>query len=415
LFLGLTAATAAVEAFAGSPIACGALHTIERGETLFKIADRAYDDGWQYKRIFEVNRDVLPDEKSIEIGDQILIPCLDGTGPRTRRAAMAQTSLGAIGGGRTVPPHRASAGPPQSARNHTAGTTATGVLRRAAAVVQGTTLSGKSLLGAVTTDGEAVATTTGAVTSDSALRLLISRAPAPYAGETLPRGGLIPEIISRAVHAATPEQRLGVDVVNDWSGYLNRLLLDDAFDVALPWYKPACATPERLGAAGKLVCSRFEFSRAIVEVPFSYYVRSDNSVLGTRDYGDLFNQRLCRVEGPVPFTLEENGLAEPTVSIHTADTAAECFVQLSQNDVDVVAVTAAEAGRQIRDLGISRAVSEIEGLRSMETLHALVLKSNPRGRVYLDQINRGLTTLMASGTWFKIVTVHQGLRLSKAE
>jgi hypothetical protein len=77
------------------PIACGALHSIERGDTLFRIAERAYGDGWNYKRIYAANNDLLPNEQSVEIGDQILVPCLDGTGPASRREALAQVSQAA--------------------------------------------------------------------------------------------------------------------------------------------------------------------------------------------------------------------------------------------------------------------------------------------------------------------------------
>jgi LysM repeat protein len=72
-----------------SVIACGAIHAVEPGDTLFKIARRAYGDGKQYEKIFDANSKLLPNSASLEIGDQLLIPCLDGTGPTMRQEALA--------------------------------------------------------------------------------------------------------------------------------------------------------------------------------------------------------------------------------------------------------------------------------------------------------------------------------------
>ncbi|MBL9047781.1 MAG: ABC transporter substrate-binding protein, partial [Tabrizicola sp.] len=38
------------------------------------------------------------------------------------------------------------------------------------------------------------------------------------------------------------------------------------------------------------------------------------------------------------------------------------------------------------------------------TFHFIVSKSNPRGRVYLAMINRGLTEMRETGEWYDIVS-----------
>ena len=86
--LGIGVAVFPGDVSAGQPFACGAIHTIARGDTLFEIAERAYGDGWKYKLIFKANQDLLPDAGSVEIGHALLIPCLDGTGPATRQEAL---------------------------------------------------------------------------------------------------------------------------------------------------------------------------------------------------------------------------------------------------------------------------------------------------------------------------------------
>jgi LysM repeat protein len=71
-----------------SVIACGAIHAVEPGDTLFKIARRAYGDGKLYEKIFDANNKLLPNSASLEIGDQLRIPCLDGMGPASRQEAL---------------------------------------------------------------------------------------------------------------------------------------------------------------------------------------------------------------------------------------------------------------------------------------------------------------------------------------
>jgi LysM repeat protein len=48
--------------------------TVESGDSLSKIAKRAYDDGGKYMKIFEANSDVLKDPDKIKPGQKLKIP-----------------------------------------------------------------------------------------------------------------------------------------------------------------------------------------------------------------------------------------------------------------------------------------------------------------------------------------------------
>jgi LysM repeat protein len=96
LMLGIGIAVVPTDATARSPIACGTIYTVARGDTLFKIAERAFGNGWLYKQIFEVNSNVLPNSASVEIGNELLVPCLDGTGKVVREDALAQYGGGGV-------------------------------------------------------------------------------------------------------------------------------------------------------------------------------------------------------------------------------------------------------------------------------------------------------------------------------
>ena len=58
---------------AATPTA-GSTYTVQSGDTLWKIASRAYGDGSLYPRIFEANRDVLKQPEHILPGQQLVIP-----------------------------------------------------------------------------------------------------------------------------------------------------------------------------------------------------------------------------------------------------------------------------------------------------------------------------------------------------
>lgn len=49
-------------------------YTIEKGDTLWKIAENAYGNGAKYQKIFEANREVIKDPDKIYPGQKIRIP-----------------------------------------------------------------------------------------------------------------------------------------------------------------------------------------------------------------------------------------------------------------------------------------------------------------------------------------------------
>ena len=53
-----------------------AKHTVEKGESLSKIAKHYYDDMMKYKAIFEANRDILDNPDVIHPGQVLTIPTI---------------------------------------------------------------------------------------------------------------------------------------------------------------------------------------------------------------------------------------------------------------------------------------------------------------------------------------------------
>jgi hypothetical protein len=403
------------DATARSPIACGTAYTVTRGDTLFKIADRAFGNGKLYKQIFEANRNVLPNSASVEIGNEILIPCLDSTGQVVREDAVAQELLAEPG----IPgaTEAVSIEPDQAPSS---------LFRQAAQIVAMATMPMQSITGPVNPTASSASITNSEVyDTESAIsepqlivpriRLLTGSGIAPYADENLPQGGMITDLVSRALNAAAPGQQSRAAFVNDWAAHLNYLLPDDAFDVSFPWYKPDCAKADRLNAEMQKRCAEFEFSNPIFEVRIGFYTQAGSALAEARTLAALSGKRLCRPNGHFSFDLQQIGLVEPDVSIETRYTAQECFVRLVKGQIDVVTLVKSEGDEQLRQLGVTKAIAEIRGLESGQTLHALVSKQNPNGLAQLELINRGLTELMATGKWFEVVAFHQGRQLASRD
>ena len=361
IFLGAVPAALFVppgDAAAQARIACGSLYRVASGDTLHKIATRAYGSG-DYQAIFAANRDILPDISRIAVGDDLLIPCLDGTGPKTRREALALgTGTGAVtgtGGGTPAPEASAAA------------------IRPA---------------------GGGIGVLTG---SDFA----------PFAHRALPEGGMITELVRLAIARAAPEREVDVTFVDDWSTHLG-LLGQGAYDLGFPWYRPDCSKADRLSASMRQRCAGFAFSEPLFEVAIGYYVRAGDPLAGATAYDRLFGRKLCRPAGYFTFDLDQEDLREPNATLIIPPTAADCLTWLMRGEVDVVTLNKSLATAEISKLGLDGRVAAIPALASAQTLHVVAPKGDAEGRAYLDLVNQGLADLQASGRWFEVVSRHLG-------
>ena len=342
------------DAGAGTRIACGAFYRVAPGDTLHRIATRAYGNG-NSQAVFAANRDILPDISRIEIGDDLLIPCLDGTGPRTRREALA-LGIGAGESGDAPAPVASAA--------------------------------------SIRPAGTGIGFLTG---SDFA----------PFAHRALPEGGMITELVRLAIARAAPEREVEVTFIDDWPTHLG-LLDQGAYDLGFPWYRPDCSKADRLSASMQRRCAGFAFSDPLFEVAIGYYVRAGDPLAGATAYDQLFGRKLCRPAGYFTFDLDQQGLSEPNLTRIIPPKAADCFTWLMRGEVDVVTLNKSLAEAGIARLGLDGRVAEVAALASAQTLHVVAPKGDAEGRAYLDLVNAGLADLRASGRWFEVVSRHMG-------
>lgn len=59
---------------AGEDAAGARTHVVQKGDTLFKLARRYYNDQSKWRTIWEANRARIPDPNQIEVGTKLVIP-----------------------------------------------------------------------------------------------------------------------------------------------------------------------------------------------------------------------------------------------------------------------------------------------------------------------------------------------------
>lgn len=343
----------------GVPITCGGRYAVAPGDTLRDIAIRAYGDG-NYQFIFNANTDILRNPNLLLVGQQLRIPCLDGTTPANENLAEGGPA-----------PQQATVQQPAPA-----------------------------------------APTPGAVATNTAqpfqrrIKFLTGSDYAPFTDEELREGGMFTDLVKRAMLRADAARDYRITFVNDWGPHLPILLPEGAFDLGFPWFKPDCTKIDRLSEAMADRCTNFNFSHPFYEVVIGFYVRAGDPAVGARTYSALFGRSICRPRGYFTFDLEQEDLRAPNIEMVTADSPEDCFAMLGDGKVDVVSLNVLISEEEIARQGLQGKVAELSDLAGIQTLHVLSPKTNPYGRTYLTLINRGLRTVRESGEWFEVVSQH---------
>jgi polar amino acid transport system substrate-binding protein len=318
-------------------IDCGSFYTVERGDTLQKIAQRAYGRGSAYQILHSSNLEQVGRNPGfIRIGAKIWVPCIDG------EKATSGTSLSEIG-------------------------------KRASGEVEVKLLTGSDF--------------------------------APFTDQALPNGGMLTEVVDRAIQAADSDLNYKVAFINDWASHLTPLLSEGAYDMGFPWYKPDCEQYDRLGTDSKWRCDHLLFSEPLYENVVSYFGMKDKNLKASSP-SDLRGRTLCRPSGYFKFDLEQRELVAPNVTLLQPASVNECFNRLKAGDVDVVTINVLTADAAIKQLNLTDEVEEYEDLATIETLHVVIPNTHPRGRALLTRINQGLRKIQRSGDYRKVVERH---------
>jgi polar amino acid transport system substrate-binding protein len=403
-----------------SRIDCGGeRYTIQPGDTLRGIALRAYGRG-AYEPIFEANNDILTSPSLLRVGQRIVIPCLDGSrravaDPARTPAPATAPAVEAATAPTTAPQPGAVTSETRSASAAVDGTDRSSVVFRSVngprptipAPTTGSETTTVAALGAQpTATPPAPEPSVDMTDTNRAVRLLTGTDFAPFAGKRLPEGGMITEIISRALLRSTTVRDYDISWNGDWNEHLSRMLPAGTHDVAFPWFRPDCSRPAALAGEMKRRCADFAFSAPLYELEVGFYFRAGDELALASDPFLVFGKRLCRPAGSFEIDLAAEELVAPNVIRMAPATARECFAMLAAGEVDAVSVSTRVAARDIAALQLGDRVTKAEMLGSVQTLHAVALKENAAGVAFLAEIDAALSQMRENGEFDEIVARH---------
>ncbi|MEM0943676.1 MAG: transporter substrate-binding domain-containing protein [Pseudomonadota bacterium] len=332
-------------------IACGGTYTVVAGDTLSRIAGRAYGDPRSFPIVYNANSAVIgPNPGLIEIGQVYRIPCIDAEAPSTADAGAIRPE-----------PTTQQLPAPEVQR---------------ITVVTGTDW-------------------------------------APFSNEDDPQGGMMTEVVNVALASMGDGASYKIDFVNDWGAHLRPLVSDHHYDFSMPWFRPNCDVVDRLGDGSKFRCNNLDWSEPLFEQVIGWYVRSAEPV--TTVHSDFQGRNVCRPAGYATFMIEEHGLVAPGTNVSRPNSPRECFEGLVDGTYDVVVLASDVADNEIVQLPDPSVVRSEDGLSQVATLHAVISKTHPNGAEKLAMIDEGIKKIKDSGEWFSIVARHLAEHRAKTQ
>lgn len=239
------------------------------------------------------------------------------------------------------------------------------------------------------------------------IKILTGAEYPPYVDKGLENGGFSFELVERALQYGSGKTDYRIDVINDWGSHLQPLIEDGAYDLGFPWFQPDCSQLSRLGKNSRWRCNNLRFSEPLHEVVITFYGRA-GEVENISSPEDAHGLKLCRPGGYFTHDLEVMGLVPPAIIRVAGDSPTDCFNRLVKGEVDLVSVNADTSDQAITELNIDGKVSEVIELASIQTLHVVGLKTNPKTRVNLLRVNKGVISLRKDGTFVQLAARHLG-------
>ncbi len=342
--MALLAMTLLLPSPAAAQEAC-TTYTVREGDSLGSIAYAAYGS-YNYQMIFNANREAIAnDSGNLPVGLQLILPCEDG---------------------RLTPDAELS-----------------------------------SVIEAETERQES--TRSADRPYEPPLKFVTANDWKPFTDESLLGGGIYVRMAATAMQRGGNDRDYKLSYVDDWGAHIDTLLPTNAFDVSIAWSAPDCSKMDLLGEFAVKMCTEFDFSVAIYEVAYSYHTLTDSRYAGARAFADYAGARICRPEGWPTSDLEVEGLAAPVVEFVKPKTPMECAKMLLAGEVDLYSIEVETSTANFEELGATDKVELNPALATFNTHHFITSKTNPRGKAYIDMLNRGIDEMRQSGEWYDIV------------
>ncbi|WP_229804837.1 LysM peptidoglycan-binding domain-containing protein [Neogemmobacter tilapiae] len=341
----------ALSAFAiAAPLAVSAqeactTYVVKEGDTLGNISQAAYGT-YDFQMIFNANRDQLASNiNDLPVGMELILPCEDG-----RLTADSELS---------------------------------GVIA-AEEEKQETTRSTSNIY-------------------EPPLKFVTGNGWKPFTDESLAGGGILVRLATTALQRGGNDREGSVSWVNDWGSHTEVLLPTGAFDISIAWGMPDCTKIDLLGEDGVKRCTDLDATLPVYEVAETFTTLLDSKYVNVTKFEDLAGAKICKPADWSSFPLEEVGLVEPLVTHVRLATPKDCAEAVLNGEVDVMAIELETATDVFAELGAADKVVTNPSLIHFLTYHFIASKKNPRGRIYIAMLNKGLIEMRESGEWYDVV------------
>lgn len=228
---------------------------------------------------------------------------------------------------------------------------------------------------------------------------------APFTDRKLDAGGLMTELVRRAMEVANPPEGFLIEWVNDWNGQIYNLLPSGLVDMSFPWTQPTdcAAIPDDFH------CQNFLRSDPLFEQLVLVYYAKERPFVFTKDE-DMEGHHVCRPQGYPLWDMDQYGrnwIKDKKITLEQPLVVADCFQMLLDGKVEAVLIDEFAGRASVAANGWLDKI-DIVADRPMhiEKLHVLVHKSNPRAQELMDMINAGLRTLRETGEYQELVGKH---------
>jgi phage tail protein X len=340
----LAAAMISLPVIASAQEAC-TTYTVKDGDTLGSIAQAAYGS-FDYQNIFNANRDALAaNPNSLPAGLQLILPCEDG-----RLTADQELS---------------------------------------------------SIIEQETEKQEATAKKSNVY--EPPLKFVTANGWKPFADESLTGGGIFVRMAATAMQRGGNDRGYEVSFIDDWMSHVDILLPSGAFDVSIAWEAPDCSKLDMLGEFSARMCTDFDFSLPIYEAAYTFNTLPDSKYAEARSFADYAGAKICRPEAWPLGDLEVQGLTPPVVEYVQPKSPIECAELLLKGEVDIYSIETETSVSNFQELEAADKIVTNPAITSFISYHFLTSKTNPRGRVYIAMLNRGITEMRESGEWYDIL------------
>jgi len=326
---------------------CGGIHVVKSGESLSIIADKHYKNAGKWSAIHSANLNLIgPKPNLLQVGMKLSLSCING-----RPTGLA------------------------------GGTEVTDVLPTSAKLK----------------------ITPGHAAVRSRINLLTGDDYAPFAAKDAPNGGLITELVTAAMTAASPKEGFAVHWVDDWASHFDPLLSNALLDIGFPWYQPDCTN-----SPDEYRCQNFHFSDAMFEELVLVFTEKSRSFVYNTD-ADMEGKTLCRPDGYFTFDLNQDGrnwLKENKITLKQPKATKACFEMLLEGEVDAVVLVEFQGREMMGDMQIQDRIRVLPQPLAIVGEYVVVHKSHPQAEYMMGIVNDGLRKIRASGDYQTIVEKH---------